>query len=92
MKTVASFTLPVKPGLYWIGIKVDSLGTTASQIRAYTGPVHGMPALPATSFATAVTAWQVTGLSAGALPTIAPSTIALVTSQCPIPGIVVNAL
>jgi hypothetical protein len=92
MKTVASFTLPVKPGLYWIGIKVDSLGTTASQIRAFTGPVRDMPPFPATSFATAVTSWQVTGLSAGALPTIAPSTIALVTSQCPIPGIVVNAL
>ncbi len=86
-KTVGTFSqttgtafTAVHYGMLWVVIKVDSLGTTNSILASLTGPNPNMP--NSGSLFTAGTgltvpfgpmAWQVTGLSAGALPGIFPA-------------------
>jgi hypothetical protein len=73
MKTQA-VNQPLDPGLYWIALKVDVLGTTASQLRAVQGP---SPLLPATAWvagtAPASCGWKLTLQAAGAMPGTFPT-------------------
>lgn len=66
----ATLNQPLDPGLYWIGVKMDTIVATAPNIRAIKGPSL---LLPATSWVAGTPpqdcAWRVTGLTAGALPT-----------------------
>lgn len=85
-----SLNQPLDPGLYWIGFKIDALGTTASQIRAGNGP---NPYLPVADWVAGTMskamAWRVTGLSAGVLPTTfttGGTTVGTAAGSCPIIG------
>jgi hypothetical protein len=60
-------------GLYWLIIKIDALGTTASQLRTLTGPNRYLPNWVAAGGAKTPIAWKLTGVGAAALPTIFPS-------------------
>jgi len=74
MKTINSSTNTIgPPGLYWIVLKVDSLGTTASTIQAITGPNKYLPNWLIAGTTTTPIAWKVTGLSAGAMPATFPA-------------------
>jgi hypothetical protein len=85
VKNPASF-IPIVAhyGLYWIVLKIDSLGTTASQLTSIVGPNKYMPNFSTAGGAGATTgiygpiAWQLTGVAAGALPTIFPTGAGLV--------------
>lgn len=62
------------PGLYWLAIKVDTVGT--SQIlRALTGPSPLLPNVSSTGLpvSTGYTGWLATGVASGALPGSFPS-------------------
>jgi hypothetical protein len=68
------------PGLYWLVLKVDTMGVTASTLRTITGPNPNMPNWIAAGGAVTPIAWQVTGVSAGILPNNFPSGGALVST------------
>ena len=71
MKTIGAANQSMRCGQWiWLVIKIDSLGTTASQLRAVIGPVVGLPNWLAAGGQVAPAAWKLTGVGAGALPTI----------------------
>ena len=90
VKTVATeANREFRTGLYWLAIKVDSLGTTASQLRALQGPCPLMPNWTSAGGAVTPMAWKVTGQAAGALPKQLPSGATLV-STAPALGVVLT--
>jgi hypothetical protein len=86
-----SFGRTVNYGLFWLVLKIDSLGTNASQFRTIIGPSQYMPNWATTGGALTNIAWKVTGLSSGALPTTFP-TGGVVSSSAPCIGVVLNVL
>lgn len=81
---------PLDPGLYWIVLKIDALGTTASQLRAVNGPNPYMPVSDwvAGTMSKAM-AWKLTGVAAGALPTTfttGATAVGTAAGSCPIIG------
>lgn len=90
----ATLNQPLDPGLYWIGFKIDALGTTASQLRACNGPNPFMPAADwVAGTPSKAMAWRVTGLSAGVLPTTfttGGTVVGTAAGSCPIVGFKVN--
>src|SRR5208337_4023658 len=72
---------PAHYGLNWLVFKVDSLGTTASQITSIMGPNKYMPNFNSNAGGGVVPwgpiAWKVTGVGAGALPGLFPTGAAL---------------
>ena len=77
------------PGLYWIVLKMDSMGTTASQFRSITGPNPYMPNWSASGGLQTNIAWKVNSPGAGVLPNFFPSGGVLM-NACPIVGLVIN--
>jgi hypothetical protein len=81
MKTLGSFGWNVRPGLYWLVLKVDSLGTTASTVSFLNGPNPLMPAVMSGGTTGGnYMGYQVTGLTAGSLPQTFPTGGTAVTS------------
>jgi hypothetical protein len=85
----SSLNQPMDPGLYWLALKMDTAGTTASQIRSIVGP---SPYVPQSGWISTVPgadcAWRTTGLGAGVLPTAAPSGMTSVGSTAgAVPGV-----
>lgn len=97
MKSLTSMGWHVRPGLYWLVLKVDVLGTTASQLAQINGPSPYLPSWQTTATTTLPSAtepwanvgWRVTGLSAGVLPNSFPTGATLVHSA-PAIGVVAN--
>ena len=89
VKTVANLTNWLRPGLYWIVLKVDSLGTTPSQLRTIVGPNPYMPGWASGGGVASYIGWKLTGVGAGALPTSFP-TGAAITNVAPMVGIQVT--
>lgn len=93
MKNIAtSVNRAFHTGWYWVVFKIDALGTTASQLRAFLGPVNGLPQWTVSGGATFPTAWLVTGVAAGALPRIFPTGGSFISTQAPIVGQVLTRL
>jgi len=61
---------PLDPGLYWIVFKVDSLGTTVSQLFTIVGPSPYLPAWQAAGGITSAMAWKLTGQAAGSFASL----------------------
>ena len=80
MKSLINFGRDFRYGLMWLVLKIDSLGTTASQLRQITGPSILMPNWVVAGGAVTPIAWKVTGQAAGALPNIFPTGGAVVSS------------
>jgi len=81
---------PLDPGLYWVALKIDALGTTASTIRAANGPNPYMPVADwVAGTPSKALAWRVTGQAAGALPTTFPAgatAVGTAAGSCPVVG------
>jgi hypothetical protein len=73
VKNPGAFSKAVYYGLYWLVVKIDSLGTTASQFRTIMGPSRYLPAWAAAGGAATPICWRLTGVGAGALPSIFPA-------------------
>lgn len=92
MKTVASGQFwPLRPGLWWLVMKVDVLGTTASQLRAVNGPNRYMPHWLTTGGANGPIAWRLTSIAAGAFPNIFASGATLV-ATAPMVGVAITTI
>lgn len=94
-KNLQSVFWSLIPGLYWYVLKVDALGTTASQITAVGGFNPYMPVWPAggvtgTIYNTLHIGWKRTGVAAGAMSTFYPTGAAL-TGTAPLLAITVVA-
>lgn len=75
MKSIGFFGWNIRPSLYWLVLKVDSLGTTASTVSFLNGPNPLMPiVMSGGTTGGNYIGYQVTGLSAGALPQTFPTT------------------
>ena len=73
VKTLGSIGRPVHTGLAWIVLKIDSLGTTASQLRAILGPCKHMPNWTTAGGGISPVGWKINVAGAGALPSKFPS-------------------
>jgi hypothetical protein len=61
-------TIFIKPGLYWLVLKMDTIVATAPQWRTITGPNKYMPNQAAAGGANTYIAWKYTGVGVGAFP------------------------
>ena len=86
VKGPGSFSKPVKPGWNWLVLKIDAGGTTAL-LRSILGPNPLLPGWLAAGGAVAPSAYKLTGVGAGALPTIFASGATLVGSATSTPAI-----
>ena len=86
VKSLGSISRPVHAGLHWIVFKIDTLGTTASQLRAISGPCKHMPSWISGGGATSPMGWKIQTIASGILPSKFPSG-ALVTSTLPYPAV-----
>lgn len=84
VKSIGQFSVanfPVHYGLNWLVVKIDSLGTTASQLTSIMGPSKYLPNFNSAGGSGAVPfgpiAWKLTGVGAGALPGLFPIGAAL---------------
>lgn len=80
VKTLSSIGWNMEPGLYWLVLKIDSLGTTASQLNTIIGPCPYLPSWTTSGGTASPIAWKVTGVASGTLPTLFPSGASLVTT------------
>jgi lysophospholipase L1-like esterase len=87
VKNPASFSRNLHIGLYWLVLKIDALGTTASQLRAITGPNPYLPSWATAGTATTPIAWKLTGVTSGALPTTWNNTGATLANTAPALGV-----
>jgi hypothetical protein len=75
--------------LLWVVFKIDSLGTTASQIRNVIGPNPYLPSWLVAGGQLTPICWKLTGQAAGVFPTIFP-TGGVLTSSGPAIGVQYN--
>lgn len=81
IKSIGFFGWNMRPGLYWLVFKVDSLGTTASNVAYINGPNPIMPSVGnGGNTGGNYIGYQLTGQTAGALPQTFPTGGTLVTT------------